>query len=111
MSEKNSPADKSQPSANVLRHFTGTDNPRHLRVLHAALRRPMPREEVDRIVGASNGPDLISNVRARGLDFPCHRVPCLDRDGIEIKRGIYVLSARDRLQIAPWLSKRGKEES
>lgn len=95
-------------TANTHRDFTGTDNPRHQRVLQAALRRPMPREEVDRVAGASNGPDLIFDLRARGLDFPCHRVPCLDRDGVEVKRGIYALSALDRRKIARWLAKRSK---
>ncbi|KAA0074215.1 hypothetical protein CIW54_27090 [Paraburkholderia sp. T12-10] len=106
MSEKNSPAHKSQPSDNEPRHFIGTDNPRHLRVLHVALRHPMPREEVDRVAGASNGPDLISDLRAKGLDFHCHRVRCLDRDGVEVKRGIYALTERDRRQIARWLARR-----
>ncbi len=43
--------------------FLGTDNPRELRVIQALLTRPRRREDVDAIAGASNGPDLISNLR------------------------------------------------
>jgi len=60
--------------------FIGTDNPRELRAIHALMRRPMPREHLDNEVGCSNGPDLISNLRAKGLEIPCTRVPDLDRD-------------------------------
>ncbi|WP_322059185.1 hypothetical protein [Paraburkholderia sp. J63] len=97
-----------QTSANKQRHFAGTDNPRHLRVLQALMRRSMPREEVDRVAGASNGPDLIFDLRGKGLEIPCAKVPCIDRDGIEVERGIYALSALDRRQIARWLAKRSK---
>ena len=95
-------------TANTQREFSGTSNKRHLRVLHALMRRPMPREEVDRVAGASNGPDLIFDLRARGLEIPCHRVPCIDRDGLETERGIYSPSATDRRKIARWLAKLGK---
>jgi hypothetical protein len=86
--------------------FLGTENPRHLRAIHALLRRPMPREQLDREAGASNGPALVAELRGRGLDLPCARVPCLDRDGREVRRGIYHLTRRDRICIARWQSKR-----
>ncbi len=100
---------KSQSSANTQRNFTGTDNPRHLRALAGWQRRPMPREELDRVAGCSNGPDLVADLRARGLDLPCSRVPCIDRDGFEVKRGIYHFSEADRRKVARWLVKRSKE--
>ena len=86
--------------------FLGTENPRHLRAIHALLRRPMPREQLDREAGASNGPDLVADLRLRGLDLPCNRVPCLDRDGREVRRGIYHFTQRDRIRIARWQAKR-----
>ena len=49
----------------------------------------MTREHVDTEAGASNGPELVAELRRRGLEVPCSRVPCYDRDGIEVKRGIY----------------------
>ena len=39
--------------------FLGTNNPRHLRVIQAVTVRPMPREELDRVAGCSNGPALV----------------------------------------------------
>ena len=76
--------------------FTIDGNPREMRVLHALLRRPMPREQVDACAGASNGPDLIFGLRERGLSLPCDRAPVIDRDGREVKRGIYRTTDGDR---------------
>ena len=87
--------------------FLGTENPRHLRALAALLRRPMPREHLDSEAGCSNGPDLIAQLRRRGLQIPCERAPVFDRDGHEVKRGIYHLSQGDRRNIHRWLSARG----
>ncbi len=61
--------------------FFGSDNPRHLRALAALLRRPMPREHLDLAAGCSNGPDLVSELRNRGLALPCDRTPVVHRDG------------------------------
>ena len=84
------------------RKFSGTDNPRHLRVILALLTRPRKREEIDRIAGASNGPDLIAELRRRGLRTPCHRTPGIDRDGLPIKFGIYALDDDDRRNLNVW---------
>lgn len=88
--------------------FSGTANPRHLRVIHSLLSRPMTREELDARAGASNGPELVAELRRRGLSVPCERVPVFDRDGKEVKRGIYSLAPLDRRLIHRWLSKRTK---
>jgi hypothetical protein len=86
--------------------FSGTDNPRHLRAIQALLTRPMPREHLDRAAGCSNGPELIAELRRRGLELPCERVPDTDRDGLLIRRGVYALSTRDRRKIARWIRTR-----
>jgi len=65
--------------------FSGTDNPRHLRAIHAMLSRSRKREEVDSIAGCSNAPELIAELRRRGLSVPCLRVPAIDRDGFPIR--------------------------
>ncbi len=93
------------------RPFLGTDHPRELRALHALMRRPMPREHIDREAGCSNGPDLIGRLRDRGLDLPCPRVPVIDRDGRECMRGVYFLTTRDRRCIALWLFRRDAERA
>jgi len=79
--------------------FRLTDNPRELRALHAALRRSLPREHLDREAGCSNGPDLVAGLRRRGLEFPCDRIPDHDRDGRPIRRGVYHLTASDRRKV------------
>lgn len=82
-----------KPSAPTSAFYT--DNPRHLRALAALLTRPQPREALDSAAGCSNGPDLVAELRRRGLAVPCDRAPVIDRDGREVKRGIYHLTPHD----------------
>ena len=86
--------------------FKGTRNLRHIRVLIALLRRSMPREHVDREAGCSNGPELIAELRRRGLDVPCDRIPAYDRDGLEVKRGVYHLTHQDRGKVNKFFATR-----
>lgn len=90
--------------------FIGTDNPRYLRILAALLTRARCREEIDRIAGASNGPDAIAALRAMGLPKPdclvCERTPCFDRDGQEVRRGVYALTPAGRRRLQAWMRKR-----
>ena len=83
-------------------NFTGTSNPRHLRVINALLRRPMPRESLDKCAGCSNGPELVAELRRRGLEVPCVRVECLDRDGQRVRPGVYSFSKADVRKIRVW---------
>jgi hypothetical protein len=89
--------------------FTGTDNPRHLRVIHALMVRSRPREEIDRVAGCSNGPDLIASLRRVGIEIPCARVRAFDRDGLPVNRGVYFLSSSDRRTVSRWIRERLKE--
>src|SRR5471032_3670365 len=89
-------------------HFSGTDNPRHLRVIHALMIRPRRREEIDHIAGASNGPELMAELRRRGLRAECKRTPGVDRDGYAITFGVYEFDDDDRRAIAAWLRIRDK---
>jgi hypothetical protein len=82
--------------------FIGTDNPRQLRAILALWVSPQPREAIDSRAGCSNGPELIAALRRRGLEIPCERTRCIDRDGFEVKRGIYYLTAWDRGLILRW---------
>ena len=102
---------REQGDSKATASFCGTDNPRHLRVIQALRCRPMPREQLDREAGASNGPDLVADLRARGLDLPCSRTPCLDRDGREVRRGVYHFTQRDRIGIARWLARRARGDA
>ncbi|WP_321801477.1 MULTISPECIES: hypothetical protein [unclassified Burkholderia] len=106
MSKKNRPTNNNQSSANQRRKFTGTKNHRHLRALTVLQRRPMSREELDHFAGCSNSPALIASLRAKGLVLPCERVQYIDRDGREVRRGVYRLTTTDRRKVARWLKAR-----
>lgn len=96
-------------ATSAVRKFSGTDNPRHLRVIHSLMIRPRKREEIDSIAGASNGPDLIAWLRCRGLRARCRKTPGIDRDGYPVKFGIYEFDADDRRAVNAWLRKRDAE--
>lgn len=86
--------------------FCGTDNPRHLRVIQAVTVRPVPREELDRVAGCSNGPALVSDLRDLGLEIPCTRTRKLDRDLFPTWPGVYHLTERDRRKLKAWMRRR-----
>ena len=93
---------KAESSAPNTRKFTGTDNPRHLRVIPALMARPRRREDVDDIAGCSNSPELIAELRRRGLDVPCERIHFIDRDGYACRPGVYSFTTKDRRLIWAW---------
>lgn len=82
--------------------FLGTKNPRHLRVIEALLRGPRSRAEIDAIAGASNGPEVIAQLRRRGLTIPCVLVRGVDRDGVMVRHGVYRLDREDLIKLASW---------
>lgn len=88
--------------------FQGTDNPRHFRAIAALLRRPMPRESLDKEAGASNGPELVAELRRRGLEVPCERIRFIDRDGYPCRPGVYSFTASDRRKFYAWQARMGK---
>lgn len=95
---------KENPSAPNRPHFTGTDNPRHLRTIAAMMRRPLRREDVDSIAGCSNAPDMVAELRRRGLDVPCERIRFIDRDGYLCRPGVYSFTSTDRRKLWTWLA-------
>jgi hypothetical protein len=98
-----------QQSSNSEAHssrFAGTTNPRHLRVLQAMLNGPQPRQTLDAVAGSTNVPELIAELRRRGLDAPCRRISAIDRDGKPCKPGVYSLTDSDRRKVNRWLAQR-----
>lgn len=87
--------------------FIGTTNPRHHRAIGALLVSPVPRETLDSRVGCTNSPELVAELRRRGLAVPCVKVPTIDRDGKTCRRGIYSLTNSDRAAIRRWQARRG----
>ncbi len=102
---------KENPSTPNKREFTGTDNPRHLRALAVLLRRPVPREQLDSIAGCSNAPELVAELRRRGLgdDLYCERIKFIDRDGNACRPGVYSLTEKGRRMVYGWLAKRDEK--
>lgn len=98
---------KGNQSALDTRKFTGTDNPRHLRVIQAVMTRPITREHLDQIAGCSNGPELVAELRRRGLEMPCARTKKKDRDLFDCWPGVYHFTPKDRRRVLAWLAKRG----
>ena len=99
---------KAESSAPSKRKFSGTDNPRQLRALNVLLRRPVPREQLDSLAGASNSPELVADLRRRGLEVPCERIRFIDRDGFACRPGVYSLTTADRRMVYAWLAERQK---
>jgi hypothetical protein len=97
---------KENPSAPNSAQFTGTDNPRHLRVIATMLRRPTSRQELDSLAGCANGPALVQELRERGLAVPCQRITVIDRDGMKCHPGVYDFTASDRRKLHQWMAKR-----
>lgn len=99
---------KAESSALDTRKFTGTDNPRQLRVIPALMARPRRREDIDDIAGCSNGPDLIAALRSQGLEVPCERIRFIDRDGCVCRPGVYSFTSKDRRLIWAWQARMRK---
>jgi len=70
---------------------------RQRRTLVALLDGPRTREQLDRLAGASNSPDVVLTLRRRfGLALPCALETVLDRDGKSVERGVYRLAELDK---------------
>lgn len=76
--------------------------PRQARALAALLQGPASREQLDRLAGCSNAPDLVAGLRRRGLAVPCEKIRVIDRDGRACWPGVYHLTQADREAIARW---------
>ena len=101
-SKQNRQADFTPPS-----RFTGTSNLRHLRTIQALMTLPITREHLDQIAGCSNGPELIAELRRRGLEVPCARTKKKDRDLFDCWPGVYHFTQTDRRRVLAWLARRG----
>lgn len=80
---------------------------RQNRALLALLRATngISREAIDRISGASNGPEVIRQIRKRfglckHLHLVCDRIKVFDRDGLPSNPGRYRLTPEGRAKLA-----------
>ena len=78
--------------------------PRQERVIHALVQTKewISREAIDRIAGASNGPEVIRQLRCRfGYDaIEMERINTVDRDGLPTQPGRYRMTAKGREYLA-----------
>lgn len=96
-------------TAKIAPKFSGTDNLRHLRAIHALMQRARFRNDLQAITGASNTPELVAELRRRGLETPCEKVPVLDRDGLVTHSGIYSFNETDRRKVNKWMTERNRD--
>ena len=99
------------------------DSPRQERVLAALIEnRYIWRESVDRTAKASNGPQVILELRRRGWRIGCRRIEKIDIDGKRCWPGLYWLHPNHKLKAMEALerdatrssgssSKAGKQEN
>lgn len=74
---------------------------RHIRLLKRLLAGPLPRMEADRVIGTTNGPQYIKDLRdSYRLEIRTDRIEVIDRDGFKTRPGVYHLEpeGRDRAQ-------------
>lgn len=88
--------------------FEGITSPRQWRAVRELLRRNLSRLELDLVAGCSNGPALVAELRAKGLEIPCHRIDFIDRDGHLCKPGVYSLTKEDERKLLRWIANRLK---
>ena len=86
--------------------FSGTDNRRHLCVIDALSTWTKPRERLAHRAECNKLPELVAELRLRGLEISCKQVNDTDRDGLPIKRGVYYFTEHDRRKVNRWLSTR-----
>lgn len=78
------------------------NTPRQIRALKAIAQKATSRHDLDIIAGAENSPEVVSQLKKRGFDIQCKRVPIIDRDGRVTHKGIYYLE-KEAVQVA-WLA-------
>lgn len=86
---KNARPSKTESSAHINNGRNLT--PRQRRVINALLNGPVWREGIDAVAGASNGPQVIMELRHKGLAIDCQRIDRIDRDGRPTQPGRYFL--------------------
>ena len=96
----------------TTKKFIGTTNPKRIRTLLALVYRDwVSREDLDRLIGASNSPDAIMRLRRKyGLDIIMREVQAINRDGRHIWYGEYQLAYDDKVMVREWLEASGHAE-
>jgi Helix-turn-helix domain len=75
---------------------------RQRRALDALWRGPIMREALDKEVGCSNSPNLIAELRSKGIEIVCEKVHAIDHDGKPCRPGCYSLTEKSRETLMEW---------
>ncbi len=67
-----------------------------LRAIRALERGRVSRNELDRLCGVANGPDLVMRLRDKGYIIHCERRPVKNRFGESVLAGFYTLISRPK---------------
>ena len=84
--------------------------PRYFRALRALAAGSLMREELDRVSGSSNGPEVVAALIRAGWRIECERLDRIDRDGRPCKPGRYTLQNNQR-DMAAHFAQRGLEKT
>lgn len=87
--------------------FYGPSNPRQARVLDALLTGArLTNNDVRRIAGCLNGPDVIDRLRDQGLcdvtELAMDWIKTIDRDGRHVRYGEYYLTPKGLAKVQDW---------
>ena len=79
---------------------------RQNRLIGLLRRGPLMREDLDKKAGCSNGPELVAQLRRKGIEIFCEKVSVIDRDGEVRQSGRYEFAsgALDTLQALGWVA-------
>lgn len=78
----------------IARHLKS--NRRRMRAIKALLAGPVDRPHLDKVIGTTNAPEYIRQLKRLGLSFEMERINCRDRDTMRTWYGRYHLDMADR---------------
>ena len=95
----------------IAYNFKGTKSPRRIRALIALVYRDyVSRENLDRLAGCSNSPDLVFQMKNAGLPIQTREVKAKDRDGRNTHYADYYLPPAIKAKVKNWLEASGHVE-
>jgi hypothetical protein len=98
------PRNQAEPSA--LNSVNSTQQPhlttRQIRCLEALWLGPVMRYDLDDLIGCTNSPQVVSELRTKGISIGCEDIPQIDRDGRRCYPGRYYLTNKGRELLRSW---------
>lgn len=102
---------ESDQDITIAYDFKGTKSPRRIRTLIALVYRDyVSRENLDRLAGCSNSPDLVFQMKRAGLPIQTREVKAKDRDGRKTHYADYYLTPAIKAKAKEWLESSGHVE-